>query len=157
VDRRGTYYTAEFQGKKFGLVALHVLTKDLTNWFWATFRHKDAETEDFGGHEPDNFGPPKEVAGTVWENYRLGGTQSDFTKPAGEPHICSDPLNDFGLQRSSSITCHPTASISREIAVSSSGKPFTSLPQGQPKAVCSLTPGTGDDLDFCKNLIGKDA
>src|SRR5262249_50723748 len=34
-ERQVTYYTATFQGKKFGLVALHILTKDLNNWFWA--------------------------------------------------------------------------------------------------------------------------
>ncbi|WP_144030580.1 hypothetical protein [Bradyrhizobium japonicum] len=157
VEKRGTYYTAEFQGKKFGLVALHILTKDLTNWFWATFRHKDAPTEDFGGHDLDNYGPPKEVAGTVWDNYRLGGTQTDFSRPTGEPTIVSDHYVEFGFQRSSCITCHATASISREIALSPSGRPFTSLPNGQAKAVCSITPGTGDDLDSCKQLIGKDA
>jgi hypothetical protein len=156
-DKRGTYYTAEFQGKKFGLIALHVLTKDLKNWFWATFRHKDAPTEDFGGHEPDNYGPPKEVTGTLWDNYRLGGTQTDFTSPTGERTILSDHYVEFGFQRSSCITCHATASISREITVPPAGRPFTSLPNGQAKAVCSITPGEGDDLDFCKQQLGEDA
>jgi hypothetical protein len=69
----------------------------------------------------------------------------------------SDHYIEFGFQRSSCITCHATASISREIAVSPSGRPFTSLPNGQAKAVCSITPGEGDDLEGCKQLIGEDA
>jgi hypothetical protein len=35
------YHACEFQGKLYGLTALHILTKDLPNWFWTTFEHID--------------------------------------------------------------------------------------------------------------------
>jgi hypothetical protein len=157
VEKRGTYYTAEFQGKKFGLVALHILTKDLSNWFWATFHHKDAPADAFGN--PDTYGPPKDVAGTVWENYRLGGTQVEFTLPTGEPTIMSDHYIEFGFVRSSCMTCHATAAISREIVTPPPpGRPFTSMPRAQQKAVCAISPDLkGDDLEQCKAALGEDA
>jgi hypothetical protein len=153
-EKQGTYYTAEFQGKRYGLTALHILTKDLTNWFWATFRHKDSPPNPF--ETPDTFGPPNDVQGTVWQNYRLGGTQTDFTKPTGEPTILSDHYVEFGFVRSSCMTCHATATISGEIATSSSGRPFTSISDAQAKAVCAITPANVD-IAKCKKLLGDSA
>ena len=80
-DQQKTYYTAEYNGKRFGLTAIHILTKDLGNWFWASFHHKDAPSDNISMSSPDTYGPPKEIFGTVWENYQLGGTQTDFTLP----------------------------------------------------------------------------
>ena len=156
LERQGTYYTAQFEGKKFGLVALHILTKDLTNWFWATFRHKDAPIDD--AETPDTFGPPNVVRGTVWENYRLGGTQTDFTLPTGEPTLLSDHFVEFNFLKTSCMTCHATATISPEITTSTSGKKFTSLPNGQALAVCSIQPDAQDaGIDPCKKLLGDGA
>jgi hypothetical protein len=147
-DKQSTYYTAEFEKKKFGLVALHVLTKDISNWFWASFHHKDAPSNQF--ENPDTYGQPKSVVGTVWENYRLGGTQTDFTLPNGVPTILSDHYVEFGFQRSSCITCHGTAVISRE----------TPMPNAQAKALCAITPNLPDaglDPTICKGLLGDSA
>lgn len=159
VEKRSSYYTAEFQGKKFGLVALHILTKDLTNWFWATFHHKDDKADAF--NTPDTYGPPAQVAGTVWENYRLGGAQTDFTLPTGEATILSDHYIEATFLRSSCMTCHATASISRVIVTPPPpGRPFTSMPngEGQTKSICALSPYlTGDDLKQCKAVLGEDA
>ena len=102
------YYTAEHQGKLYGLTSIHILTKDVPKWFWATFHHKDAPENQY--ELPDNYGPPKIVRGTVWENYVLGGTQTDFVDAVGRPIILSDHYIEFGFQRSSCITCHSQAS-----------------------------------------------
>jgi hypothetical protein len=78
----------------FGLTALHITTKDLPNWFWATFEHVDNPTrpgnEAWGLESRDRFACPTApyncnqapkgigLQGTRWENYRLRGTQTDF-------------------------------------------------------------------------------
>lgn len=153
---RATYYTADFQGKTFGLVALHILTKDLTNWFWATFRHKDAPNDD--AETPDTYGPPREIRGTVWENYRLGGVQADFTLPTGEPTLLSDHYVEFNFLKTSCMTCHATAAISSQIATSTSGKKFTAIPNAQALAVCSIMPDAQDaGLASCRQLLGNAA
>lgn len=147
-EKQGTYYTAEYKGKKYGLVTLHITTKDTPNWFWASFRHKDTPENPFEG--TDTYGQPKVLAGTVWENYRLGGTQIDFTSPTGGATILSDHHLEFRFQRSSCITCHATAAIS----------PIGRIPDAQFLALCSITPGFPDlqiTPAFCKEKIGEDA
>ena len=147
-EKWATYYTAEYDNKKYGLVSLHIITKDIPNWFWASFHHVDAPNNPFGG--TDTFGQPKVLAGTVWEHYKLGGTQTDFTHPTGGPTFLSDHYIEFGFQRSSCITCHATANIS----------PSTIMLNAQQRAICSLTPNLPDikfTVDYCKGIIGADA
>jgi len=145
-DKQRTYYSAEYEGKKYGLVALHIITKDIPNWFWASFHHVDAPENKF--ESPDTFGRPTILDGTVWQNYRLGGTQVDFVSPTGSATILSDHYVEFGFQRSSCITCHATA------AISSSGRRMP----GQPLALCAMNgtvPALDLDLPACKKLIGE--
>lgn len=143
-----TYYTADYKGRKYGLVTLHILTKDMPNWFWASFHHKDAPANPYEVN--DTFGEPKILADTVWKNYRLGGTQTDFVYPSGGATILSDHYVEFGFQRSSCMTCHATATIS----------PTFAMPKAQQKAVCSITPdspGAGLPLSTCRKILGDDA
>jgi hypothetical protein len=145
-DHWDTYYSAEYEGKIYGLVALHVLTKDVPNWFWATFHHKDAPDNPFDVH--DGHGQPAQLSGTVWENYFLGGTQIDYVTPDGAPTILSDHYVEFGFQRSSCISCHATATA----APDGSGGP------SQPMSLCMLNgsmPSVGLSTDVCKSLIGE--
>jgi hypothetical protein len=116
-------YTAREGDKQYGLTTLHVLTKDVPNWFWATFHHKDAPANAFELF--DSYGQPAEVKGTVWENYVLGGTQTDFVNSTGKASILS----------SSCITCHATAH----------GSPDGTIGPTQPMAVELLRDKTGDD------------
>jgi hypothetical protein len=147
-EKRKTYYSAEYQGKKYGLMTLHVITKDIPNWFWATFHHVDQMT---GGFETeDTYGRPKILDGTVWANYKLGGTQVEFETSTGVPTILSDAHVERGFERSSCITCHATASVS----------PDGSRPvPNQFRAVCILTPNPPDFFGLnpaqCKQLIGE--
>ncbi len=103
------YYTADYDGKKYGLSSLHIITKDVPNWFWCTFHHK--ESPNTGVETPDTFGQPSQLKGTVWENYKLGGTQTEFVTTIGQPTLLSDPYIEKGFEKSSCISCHARASI----------------------------------------------
>jgi hypothetical protein len=96
-------------GKLYGLLSLHVITKDIPNWFWCSFHHKQ-------GKKPlvppqDSVGQPASLKGTKWENYGLSGTQTDFVDSTGRVTLLSDPYVENGFERSSCITCHAQASI----------------------------------------------
>src|SRR5438045_2586271 len=125
-------------------MTLQILTKDIPNWFWATFHHVDEPQNEY--ETPDNFGRPKLLNGTVWENYRLGGTQIEFETSTGIPTILSDYYVEKGFTRSSCITCHATAAISPD---------NTPVVPNQPRAICILTPNTpefGVTPEDCKEI-----
>jgi hypothetical protein len=124
----------------YGLVALHIITKDLPDWFWADFGHVDCETQK-GGCDPASVkqylgfdqeeaktepvdpttrgpgapsgrnGVRQETIGTIWQNYILRGTQIDFVTAFGAPTVLSSPVIENGFQNSSCMTCHARASV----------------------------------------------
>ena len=120
-------------GKPYGLVAMHITTKDLPMWFWATFVHKDCEkaigackARSFKAYENKpvdsttglgakhgSDGVRYETRGTVWENYILHGTQTNFVRPDGTPTELANPVIEAGQakSRSSCITCHSYATV----------------------------------------------
>ncbi|MGK9264150.1 hypothetical protein KXS15_24805 [Sinorhizobium meliloti] len=129
--------TASGERQAWGLTALHITTKDLPNWFWATFEHVDNKIagEPFPGARP-NVGfqtksvdrlacptPPHDceavpsglgLEGTKWENYRLRGSQVDFVDSIGRPTILANSQIEAPFQRESScITCHTLAAIDK--------------------------------------------
>lgn len=105
--------------RPFGLVGLHIITKDIPNWFWTTFEHVDNPDANIGNldrHSPPGKGYPPEVEGTVWRFYRLRGTQVDFVTSVGRPTILGNTQIEGSFQESSScITCHARASIGRRL------------------------------------------
>jgi hypothetical protein len=105
-DKR--FYVTEYKGDKYGLTSLHIITKDIPNWFWCTFHHKEIP---IGVGTPDTYGQPKELRGTVWENYKLGGTQTDFVSSTGQPTLLSDAYIEYGFTSSSCISCHAGAAV----------------------------------------------
>ena len=139
----------------YGLTALHVTSKVLPNWFWATFEHRDNPFRD-GIHDegwlipsrdsvacpeaphdcnraPDGFG----LEGTVWENYRLRGTQVDFTDKYGRPVLLANSELETGFQRSAScMTCHGRATIGPRVNRAASfefGAGFSDHPLSAPQ------------------------
>lgn len=114
------------QLKLFGLVAIHIITKDIPNWFWATFEHKDnpePEIPHFDRSTDPDQRFPKELAGTIWQNYRLRGTQVDFTTSTGRPTVLGNTQIEGGFQATSScITCHSRASIGEKPATGAGAK-----------------------------------
>lgn len=120
----------------YGLTALHIASKDLPSWLWATFEHVDnpalADNEGWQLPSRDRFACGKDapdcgrappgigLEGTVWQYYRLRGTLSGYTDAQGEPQLLANSELERGMQRSSScITCHSRAAI----GVAASGRP----------------------------------
>lgn len=133
------YHWVQAQGAQgmqiYGLTALHITTKDLPNWLWATFEHVDNKTV----HDGDATHPPSEgwllrsvdrfactqapydceaiptgikLEGTHWENYRLRGVQIDFfDSMAGATRLANSQPERTFQTTSSCITCHALASI----------------------------------------------
>jgi hypothetical protein len=111
------------QKQIWGLASLHIITKDLPNWFWADFSHIDCEkkvgacaNDSEGAQTPvidstvPSGGTRAEVAGTKWAFYVLRGTETDFNAPNGVKRILSNPVIESGFQKSSCMTCHSYAS-----------------------------------------------
>ena len=131
------YHTGKTDdGRTFGLVALHITTKDLPRWFWATYEHVDNETRwpaqyplDFAGwstvpprdtyacpaDRPDCRALPKGLGldSTKWQHYRLKATQTDWVDSFGEPtRVVNSKIEGGFIQRESScISCHSLALI----------------------------------------------
>jgi len=112
----------------YGLSALHIASKGLGHWFWATFEHVDNQTlvdhegwqlpshDSFAcGHEaPDCDAAPRGIGfeSTVWNNYRLRGTLERFVDAQNRPLLLANSELEAGMQTTSScITCHARASI----------------------------------------------
>ena len=156
-DRSLYYVNKASDGKEYALVAMHVISKRVPNWTWATFEHKNTGGRcDYMGCR-DNFGAtvafegPRTPAGgqypscdktpalkkmftdanmpPLWENYCLKGSQVDFTTPTGLPTVLGNSVIENGFARTSScLTCHSRASVS------STGDPAQGagfLPSGQ--------------------------
>lgn len=111
----------------YGLTALHIVSKDLPHWFWATFEHVDnpslADGEGWLLPSRDEFACPGDgdchamprkigLEGTVWQYYRLRGTMTDYVDSDGRALLLANSELETGLQGSAScITCHSRASI----------------------------------------------
>jgi hypothetical protein len=127
-------------GKRYALVSMHIISKQVPNWTWATFEHKDNRGRcDFIGCH-DSFGAvvqdvaPNPTPGglynpcvktaavkkvftdaglpALWENYCLKGSQVDFVTATGLPTRLGNSITEDGfVDTSSCITCHGRASV----------------------------------------------
>jgi hypothetical protein len=106
----------------WGLEGLHLITRDVPNWFWCDFEHVDFEqhaelpsrdtTTRGVGASGGRDGVRNETKGSKWENYRLRGTQIDFTDSQGRTTLLANTVIEHGFQQTSScITCHARATI----------------------------------------------
>ncbi len=127
-------------GKLYGLVALHIMSKAIPNWTWATWEWvgNPGRCDYIGCH--DNFGvvpdtvnpnstlgqqyPPGSLTPALlalfkqynidpeWQNYRLKGSQIDWINSMGVPTHDGNSVTEAGfVQTSSCITCHSVASF----------------------------------------------
>jgi hypothetical protein len=112
--------------KLYGLTAIHITTKDLPNWLWATFEHVDNPNRDGAeawalstrdtAARPKGFPADMGIEGTRWENYRLRGTQTEFVNSVGEVTLLANSQIEQGFQTTSScISCHARAAIGRRL------------------------------------------
>jgi hypothetical protein len=130
-----------------GLVAMHILSKDLPNWFWCTIEHVDNPGrgdyigihDSFGAtpaHVPSNTDQPGKTYpaeamtpellalfessgmntdkdwGNQWKNYRLKGSQVDYSDAQGRPLLLGNSVTEAGfVPTASCITCHARAAV----------------------------------------------
>jgi len=114
----------------WGLVSLHIISKDIPNWTWATFENKYNKYLPEVQDNPilqskDTFGiidgkisdallklQKENGLSDVWQNYILRGTQTNFTSSNGETTILGNTYTERGFLNSSScITCHSRATV----------------------------------------------
>jgi hypothetical protein len=127
-------------GKTYALVSMHIISKLVPNWTWATFEHRLNKgrcdfmgcRDSFGAQKtfepaktPQNGSYPscektaavKEIFGktnlpALWNNYCLKGSQVDFVTPTGVPTLLGNSVTEKGFVGSSScLTCHSRASV----------------------------------------------
>jgi hypothetical protein len=129
-------------GKQYALVAMHVISKLVPNWTWATFEHQLNPSrcdilgckDKFGAAQPDV--PPSRQAGrgyppcaktqalttmmsaANWDpafvNYCLKASQTDFTDNSGLDIRVGNSITEEGfVDRASCITCHGRAGWDR--------------------------------------------
>ncbi len=106
----------------WGLTAMHIITRDLPNWFWCDFEHGDFErhAEQYSqdsttrGENPPSGrrGVRNETKGTKWEQMRLRGAQVNFVDAEGNHTILANTQIEHGFQQKSScISCHARATV----------------------------------------------
>ncbi len=125
-EKSSYHWNVDSNNKLFGLIALHIMTKDLPNWVWATWEHVDNPDrckilgchDSFGLTSAGKISPAlktlfkKAGMGAEWENYRLDGTQIDFTDSTGRPILLGNSIIEAGFVATSScITCHARATF----------------------------------------------
>lgn len=158
------------------LVALHVITKQVPNWTWATFEHwknpgRCDETgcrDVFGAaapvvaaHDTPNRGydkcEPSEAlrrlfsaggVADVWQNYCLKGTQTDFITPTGAP----TRLGNSVAETINAGVPHGRSSCMTchtEAAFDRDGNPAKAEPQiGAPQPSWFIGSGSPDDPQY---------
>lgn len=115
-DQRSRYHARKLvrNGAEewWGLTSLHITTKDIPNWVWATFEHRENPGREAVVPSVDPTGLPASLKGTKWENYVLRGAQVDFVDPTGRPVLLASSQIEQEFQQSSScMTCHARATI----------------------------------------------
>ena len=144
-DKPKYHWNYDVNGNLVGLVAMHITSKAVPNWVWATFewtgnpgRCDFIGCRDCFGYTPaivpSNTDAPGAVypAGNItkqlfgmfqaggltgewgaeWQNYRLKGSQTDFTDPSGAPLLVGNSVTEGGfVQTASCMTCHSRAAV----------------------------------------------
>lgn len=126
------YVNTASDGKKYALLSMHIISKLVPNWTWATFEHKDNLGRcDYIGCR-DNFGAvvqyvePHQASApgrrydpcvktpavkkifsdagmpSLWENYCLKGSQVDFVTATGLPTRLGNSVTESGFDDTSS-------------------------------------------------------
>jgi len=136
------HVNADKDGKKYALVSIHVISKQVPNWTWATFEHRfNPGRCDIVGCR-DSFGaqtavvPPLPTRGRTYPdctkspalsgllartdieplyvNYCLKGSQADFVDNTGLDIRLGNSVTEDGFVASSScMTCHGRAAFDR--------------------------------------------
>lgn len=129
-------------GNCFALVGIHLISKLLNQWIWATFEPQDLTTNPFRCKVlgcSDSFGSqPSRTSGAFtaltpqlaslmndahlaseWKNYRLDGVQIRFVGLDGKPTLLGNSIIEgenvgMNLKDSSCISCHALSSVKKD-------------------------------------------
>lgn len=157
--QKSRYHWQPYNGQVYGLIAIHVITKDIPRWTWATWEHVD--NPDLCEAHPcrDAFGRTSDGQvsdalkalfaeaglGSQWQNYRLVGTQMNYSDLIGRPIVLGNSVIESGFVRESScMTCHARSSIGPPIPGLSSANRLSVFPPevGAPDPQWFLNSGT---------------
>jgi hypothetical protein len=134
------YYSRKCGTSRYGLVALHIISKRTKDWLWTTFEHISTNkhnrrqctnlecVDTFGAsptHELRQQRTPQliellsqnfdDTMQRVWSNYRLVGTQVKFADAEGKPILMGNSILEAGvIGTSSCMTCHSRSTISED-------------------------------------------
>lgn len=122
----------------YGLAGLHIITKDLPNWFWCDFEQEDVSAVDqtalansmhlVAQDVPTPPGILAQLGDSKWSHYHLRGTQVAFTDSSGNNVQLADTVTEHHTPDSSScMTCHARATFKPVLNLDAS-LPETSLP-----------------------------
>jgi hypothetical protein len=156
---RRSVHVEEVDGNCFALAGLHVISKLLNQWVWATFEPQNSTTnprrcrvlgciDTFGSIPAMTTGAPTKQSPMLaqlmtaadlapeWSNYRLDGVQTGFYRPGllGNSIIEGENVG-MPLSQSSCISCHAVSSI--ESNGTDGITLLTSNPVGAPKPLPS--------------------
>ncbi|HZS37471.1 MAG TPA: hypothetical protein VFF06_11630, partial [Polyangia bacterium] len=123
-DKPNYHWNLDSQGNLFGLVAMHLITKSIPMWTWATFEHVDnpARCDHIGCYDPFGAAPAytatngqickgyaagaltpalvellkKHKVPAEFQHYRLKGTQTSFIDQNGFPTLLANSVTECG-------------------------------------------------------------
>ncbi len=188
-DKSKYHWNYDEKGNLYGLVAMHVTSKAIPNWIWATFENiYNAGRCDYIGCSdcfgttpsfvPSNQCPQQgncaaSLVGQVYpggaitsglqslyakagytgdwlaqyQNYRLKGSQTDFTTPTGKPILLGNSVTESSfLQTASCMTCHSRAAVT---TAGENALPF--FGEAQPLPLQNATPAQFQTQDTTYN------
>jgi hypothetical protein len=139
---RQSVHVETVNGNCFAMVGLHLISKLLDKWIWATFEPQNLTTNPFRCKVlgcSDSFGSrPARTRGTFtsltpqleglmnaahlapeWKNYRLDAVQIRFVDSDGKPTLLGNSIIEgenvgMDLKQASCISCHAVSSIKND-------------------------------------------
>jgi hypothetical protein len=130
-------------GVCYALGGIHLISKLVDKWIWATFEPQNATTnpqrcvvlgckDSWGSVPARSSGTDTKLSKALatlmtdaklapeWRNYRLDGVQVDFVNAAGKPTLLGNSIiegdnagNPTLMKSSSCITCHDLSTINK--------------------------------------------
>jgi hypothetical protein len=148
---RKRYYTTKSNGTEYGLVAMHVASRQNPNWVWGTFEHQMNPGrcdymgcfDTFGAQVaavPPNLSEYNAGYGTcektpalkalmqkanllpVWQNYCLKSTEVDFTAADGTPYVLGNSVIE-GIMGNGTVAASSCISCHKYASFDATGAP----------------------------------
>ncbi|MBV8809295.1 MAG: hypothetical protein JO033_11535 [Acidobacteriaceae bacterium] len=156
---KNSIHVEMIHGNCFALAGMHLMSKLLDNWVWATFEPQNSITnperckvlgcsDSFGSNPSESHGANTRLTQQLsdlmnaanlapeWKNYRLDGVQITFTSN-GDPTLLGNSIIEgenagVPLKQSSCISCHAVSAIKSSDG-SDGTSLLTNLPIGEPE------------------------